>query len=867
MIVSSSSHLHHRVVVGGMDERRATSRCSLELLGVSSSSPDAASTSAAGAAASSSSKMMTSSSVVTVPSPHHTHYRIPPLGALTLSAASTSTEEEDDDLSSPASSGYGRSTTSESEELQQSAVRFSSRPAAAAAQSSSGGGRRAAGGADGGGGGEWDVMNMPRHPFLTAIGRFLPVDDIEDLGSLGEGFFSVVDKVRIRSTGEILVRKVAKPGVRGERRETHADVAREAKMLRRLEHDNVLALRGMSIVQSDIGEWDLHLFLDYCEGGSLSRLLLDHSIALPWRHRFSYAVDIARGMAHIHSRRVIHRDLTSMNVLIQYSPSFPSCGRAVIADFGLSCDFPREGEKLSQVGTTYFMSPECLKEQHYDEKSDVYSFGIILCQLIARIDADPDTGLHRTAHFGINYRLFISYCPTDTRMEMLQVAFGCCLMDPFYRPAFSDALSQLERVLVTMNKQAAAQATVYPEDISPGRLERSRSDAALRRPRAAAVHTRKYSAYHHRPTVKPVTEGLAEEATALDAEYIDRLPSPTMMQSAAAAAASTTSTTASSSPTGRPQLLQGAPLSMLVTPKRSQTAASPMNPFMSHARFRSTRKILPPREEERDRRASERQREEEEEEEMDGGGGRRRKGRMMRRCSSLPSEMDSPSLDWASSDEYTDDDDDVYEGEGSGGGGGTTTVDTLAKVFTEWDQKFLRQSRRFSTRRNTIMGAGSAVASSSMVTPTVPPTPTVTGATPTTSAMTSSQSTSALAASTTAAMMHPPTVLSLTVSPGSDSSATPSSISYSPATGDRLNNNGCVVSPSPTVSGESAGGRMPAIVESELGTTAMPTKYSSWPKRRESRIVRQEDAAFASGICRSRTAPRGAGARSTCSIL
>ncbi|GMT37700.1 hypothetical protein PFISCL1PPCAC_28997, partial [Pristionchus fissidentatus] len=157
------------------------------------------------------------------------------------------------DLSSPASSGYGRSTTSESEELQQSAVRFSSRPAAAAAQSSSGGGRRAAGGADGGGGGEWDVMNMPRHPFLTAIGRFLPVDDIEDLGSLGEGFFSVVDKVRIRSTGEILVRKVAKPGVRGERRETHADVAREAKMLRRLEHDNVLALRGMSIVQSDIG--------------------------------------------------------------------------------------------------------------------------------------------------------------------------------------------------------------------------------------------------------------------------------------------------------------------------------------------------------------------------------------------------------------------------------------------------------------------------------------------------------------------------------------------------------------------------------------------------------------------------------------
>lgn len=727
--------------------------------------------------------------------------------------------EEEDSLSSPASSGYGRSTTSESEDLR-------------AASFQCGLGRRAGGADDGGG--EWSVVNMPRHPFLTAIGRFLPVDDIEDLGSLGEGFFSVVDKVRIRSTGEILVRKVAKPGVRGERRETHADVAREAKMLRRLEHDNVLALRGMSIVQSEIGEWDLHLFLDFCEGGSLSRLLLDPTMPLPWRARFSYAADIARGMTHIHSKRVIHRDLTSMNVLIQYSPSFPSCGRAVIADFGLSCEFPREGEKLSQVGTTYFMSPECLKEQHYDEKSDVWSYGIIMCQLIARIDADPEIGLHRTAEFGLNYRLFISYCPTDTKMEMLQVAFGCCLMDPSLRLSFPEILSQLDRVLTAMNKQAAA-AAVYSSEISPGRLERSRSDAALRRPRA--VHQRKYSAYH-RPTVKPVTEGLAEEATAMDAEYLDRMP-----PEQAPPTVTTTSTT------GRPMQLQGQPHHS----SRGMRAIfpSPLNPFSTHARFRSARKILPSREEERDRRQSERQREGEEGEERDERDGPRRKraGRLMRRCSSLPSEgwleMASDDEGWRESEEDDGDmDDEVYYDKSTMSPGGsassTTTVDNLARMFTECDQKFLRQfPRRFSARRNTIMVAPGASTTAS-VTPS---------AVTSSASMTTMTSPSSGSLSMTAATQPSPAALSLTVC--SDTSPTASSVSYSPATGDRLNNNGAAAAVTGAALTEAA----------ELVT--IPTKYSSWPKRRESRIVRQESV----GICRSRNGTAAREGRAACSIL
>lgn len=56
--------------------------------------------------------------------------------------------------------------------------------------------------------------------------------------------------------------------------------------------------------------------VEYVDGGTLAELIVRYSRPLPWVQRIMAALDIARGMNYLHSRRIVHRDLTSHNCLV-----------------------------------------------------------------------------------------------------------------------------------------------------------------------------------------------------------------------------------------------------------------------------------------------------------------------------------------------------------------------------------------------------------------------------------------------------------------------------------------------------------------------------------------------------------------------
>ena len=156
----------------------------------------------------------------------------------------------------------------------------------------------------------------------------------------------------------------------------------ECEFLSAIRHPNIIQYLGVhhdSTLQSPVLLMEL---MDNC----LTNFLENSSEPIPYHVNINICRDVTLALTYLHSNNIVHRDLSSNNVLLT------GAVRAKVTDFGMAriCDLSPRAAFTKCPGTDVYMPPEAVQDQPmYTEKIDCFSFGVIAIQVLTKKFPDP----------------------------------------------------------------------------------------------------------------------------------------------------------------------------------------------------------------------------------------------------------------------------------------------------------------------------------------------------------------------------------------------------------------------------------------------------------------------------------------------
>ena len=152
-------------------------------------------------------------------------------------------------------------------------------------------------------------------------------------------------------------------------------LAEEIVVMQSMAHPHIVRYLGAEKQSSKF-----YIFLEYVPGGSLASMLKQFGPLKEALMR-KYASQILSGLAYLHGKGIIHRDIKGANVLVNES------GIVKLADFG--CSKQLQGMVTTSLddslkalrGSIPWMAPEVVRQSGHGRKADVWSFGATVIEM------------------------------------------------------------------------------------------------------------------------------------------------------------------------------------------------------------------------------------------------------------------------------------------------------------------------------------------------------------------------------------------------------------------------------------------------------------------------------------------------------
>lgn len=210
---------------------------------------------------------------------------------------------------------------------------------------------------------------------------------------IGSGSFGTVYRAHVDGamgfTQDVAL-KLLDPARAGDQPELVASLADEAALLSRIQHPNIVQVRGFERIEHDFLGTTYAMVMELVKGLPLRRLLdsaEERGVRFPMQACLLVLLEAAEALQYAHEMEtddgramgLVHRDMKPANMLVTKQ------GRLKILDFGIAWAADRKVSATATgmtKGTVLYMSPEQIRGQPLDGRSDIYSLGLIFYELL-----------------------------------------------------------------------------------------------------------------------------------------------------------------------------------------------------------------------------------------------------------------------------------------------------------------------------------------------------------------------------------------------------------------------------------------------------------------------------------------------------